>query len=77
MDFNLQQYLETMRTEQREDHALMVEKIDDIKTTLGDHHTRLTIVENTRKLLLTIAGALAIAAVPIAYDIIVNHVTAK
>lgn len=76
MEFNLQQYLETMRGEQRDDHALLVMKIEEVKDTVGTHETRITVVENTRKLLLWLGGAAVVAALPVLYDIVSNHLLA-
>lgn len=59
MDFNLQDYLHDMRKEQREDHESLTEKVDKVLEVTSDHETRIVVVENTRKLLLWAAAAVA------------------
>lgn len=71
--FNLQTYLSEMREEQREDNKALRDKIDHIGTSLHKHDKRISVVENTRRLLLTIAGALGVAALGFIVDMAVNH----
>ena len=72
MEFHLQTFLSAMREEQREDHKELSFKIDAVIKTLGEHHTRLTVVENTRRLLLWLGGVLGVAVVGFIFDM-VNH----
>ena len=73
IDFNLQQYLSEMRSEQRADTLLLSEKIDGVKETLGKHETRITVVENTRRVLIWLGASFGLAVIGFLADMIVNH----
>ena len=71
-EFNLQQFLEGMRHEQREGHYELAEKIDQVASKVGAHETRLVMLEETRKnlrwVVATVVGAALTVAGPPAYD---------
>jgi hypothetical protein len=73
LEFNLQQYLSEMRSEQRADTLLLSEKIDGVKDTLGRHNTRITIVENTRRVLIWLGASFGLAVIGFLADMLVNH----
>ncbi len=86
--FSIQAYLEQMRREQREDHNLLVVKVDEgfgnIASAMSTHELqdeerfgsvdkRLSVVENSRRAMLWLAGVLLAGAVTMAFDLVVNH----
>lgn len=71
--FNLQSFLSDMRREQREDHAELSGKVDTIVTTIGQHETRIVVVENTRKLLMWLGASFGVAVIGFLIDMVVNH----
>lgn len=74
MEFNLQTYLTEMRTEARQDNQLIMHKVDDVKKTLALHDTRITVVENTRRVLLWLGASLGVATIGFILDMIANHI---
>lgn len=73
--FNLQTYLSEMREESRTQYSELDAKLDTIKDTLGEHNTRITIVENTRKLLVWASGALVVGVIGFIFDMVKNHLS--
>lgn len=76
-DFNLQTYLSEMRQEQRDDHNSLSEKLDgavaEFRAEISKHHTRLVIVEGTRRVVLWLGGSAILALLGVLADLVVNH----
>lgn len=73
MNFDMQQFLSEMRQEQREDHQVVVTKLDSVIVKVADHETRIVVVENTRKTMLWLAGTVIVALLGAVLDFLVNH----
>lgn len=71
--FSLQTYLIEMRKDAREDHAALMDKFEEIATTVNQHETRLVVVENTRKSILGLSAAMALAFIGAGIDLLFNH----
>lgn len=63
VDFDVQTFLRDMRNEQNDAHSKLEEKIDGLKTTISNHETRLTVVENDRSTLRWFFGSIIAAAI--------------
>lgn len=85
---DVQELLLTMRAEQREDHQLLVKKVDDgfsSMSTMQNEHlledanrfnaidNRLKIVENTRRTIRWLTGVVIVAVVTGLVDAIAHH----
>lgn len=73
MKFNLQNFLSEMRSEAREDNRLIMHKVDSVRVELALHNTRITVVENTRRVLLWLSASLGVAVIGFILDMFKNH----
>lgn len=72
--FSLQQYIVEMRAEQRQDHQTLLTAIKELDAKVASHETRLVVVENTRKSVLGLSGAMVLAFLGAFIDMLFNHV---
>lgn len=63
-----------MRSEHKEDHTTLMEKFDTVFKKLGDHETRITVVENTRKTVRWLGGTVIVGGIGFLIDYLFNHV---
>lgn len=71
--WDLQSYLEDMRKEQREAHAVLTEKLDDLGKTVASHETRLTVLDNMRRNVRWLVTATIGALIMGATDLFFKH----
>lgn len=64
-EFNLQQFLEGMRHEQREGHYELAEKIDKVASKVEAHNTRIMMLEETRRNMRWLAATMLATAITI------------
>lgn len=69
-DFNLQQYLESMESNRREDHVRLEAKLDKVVDKVNDHETRLVVVETTRRAMIWLAGTAVAGAISVLYSLV-------
>jgi hypothetical protein len=72
-DFNLQQFLQDMRDEQKTDHLELSKKVEEALKVQSDHTTRITLLERFRSNTVK-AGWLSFGAfVVFVFDLVKNH----
>lgn len=71
--FSLQQYIVEMRRELREDNQTLLDAIKELDAKVASHETRLVVVENTRKSVLGLSGAMVLAFLGAFIDMLFNH----
>ena len=59
--FSVEHFLQDMRDETRSSHVEIKDKLDEVARTVNQHETRLTVVENARKTLRWVVGAVLVA----------------
>jgi hypothetical protein len=74
VQFDLQEFLSEMRQEQRADHKELSEKIDGIKTTQGEHNTRIVTLESHRKTVIWLGTTLLAAVFGAIVDVVFVHI---
>ena len=73
VDFNLQTFLSEMREELCGKIDRVDGKVDMVTVRITDHETRISVVENTRKIIRWLAGVLLVGAVAFVFDVIYSH----
>ncbi len=73
VNWDLQQYLSDMKDELREDNKVLADKLDYFSMAIHKLDKRISVVENTRRLLFAVAGALGVAVLGFVADMAVNH----
>jgi hypothetical protein len=76
MQFDLQTYLSERFKEVREDISDVSKKVDKLDTKLDDHETRLVVVENARRTMRWLAGAVIVGFVTFLFDLFLTHLPA-